>query len=152
MSKIPNLLISSVDGGGYGQNIGAGQTPEQVPAMIGNSMYNTEMPNYPTPYGNPNPDMANFDHWGHFSQIVWKATTEVGCATQECDNGVQDPDSNDAGPFRHFTVCNYKPPGMSFSFSPLSLAGSNHSLGNIQGAYDQVGAPLGQPIVIIEPS
>ncbi|KAL6248576.1 hypothetical protein RBB50_004831 [Rhinocladiella similis] len=116
----------SPGGGGYGQNIGAGYTPNQVPAMIGNDMYNNEMPYYPLPYGVNNPDTSNFGAWGHFSQIVWKGTTGVGCATQQCGT------LQGATFTQYFTVCNYYPPG------------------NIGGAYSNVGAPLGQDIVIIQ--
>ncbi|KIW21587.1 hypothetical protein PV08_02167 [Exophiala spinifera] len=116
----------SPGGGGYGQNIGAGYTPAQVPAMIGNDMYNSEMPYYPLPYGVDNPDTSNFGSWGHFSQIVWKSTTGVGCATQFC------PTLQGATFTNYFTVCNYYPPG------------------NIGGAYSNVGAPLGQDVVIIQ--
>lgn len=73
--------------------------------MIGNDMYNAEMPNYPTPYGEDNPDTSNFGSWGHFSQIVWKATTGVGCATQYCATLEGATFTN------YFTVCNYYPAG-----------------------------------------
>ncbi|OQU99940.1 hypothetical protein CLAIMM_05508 [Cladophialophora immunda] len=116
---------NTAGGGSYGQNIGAGYTPAQVPAMIGNDMYNKEMPHYPLPYGVDNPDTSNFDSWGHFSQIVWKETQQVGSATQFCPNGVVGAEFT-----QYFTVCNYYPPG------------------NVQGAYSNVGAPLGQPVTV----
>jgi hypothetical protein len=110
-------LLSTTGGGGYGQNIGAGYTSTQVPNMIGNDMYNKEMPFYPLPYGLDNPDTTNFNSWGHFSQIVWKSTTLVGCATQFCPNGLVN-----AGFTQYFTVCNYYPPGTMIPF----LVGSKH--------------------------
>ncbi|KAJ5702702.1 hypothetical protein N7488_010250 [Penicillium malachiteum] len=96
---------TSIDGGGYGQNIGYGVESSEIGVMITNLMYNDEIEYYPG-YGS-NPSMTNFDKWGHFSQIVWKATTHVGCATVTCDplDGV---DSSEALPF---TVCNYSPVG-----------------------------------------
>ncbi|OAL37550.1 hypothetical protein AYO20_03057 [Fonsecaea nubica] len=118
---------TAAGGGGYGQNIGAGYTPAQVPAMIGNDMYNGEMPFYPLPYGVDNADTTNFSKWGHFSQIVWKGTQQVGCATQFCPNGVTNAEFT-----QYFTVCNYVPPG------------------NYQGSFSNVGAPLGQPITVIQ--
>ncbi|HVG62901.1 MAG TPA: CAP domain-containing protein [Hyalangium sp.] len=44
---------------------------------------------------------------GHYTQIVWRNTTQVGCATKLCDEN---------SPFSGFTqwriwVCNYSPPG-----------------------------------------
>lgn len=44
---------------------------------------------------------------GHYTQLVWRSTTHVGCATKVCDKN---------SPFSGFTrwqlwVCNYSPPG-----------------------------------------
>ena len=76
--------------------------------MLTNEMYDNEIPYYPLPYGNDNPDMSQFESWGHFSQIVWQSTVGVGCATVTCSSisGV----GNDVAPY--FTVCNYYPPGL----------------------------------------
>ncbi|KAK5047084.1 hypothetical protein LTR84_007027 [Exophiala bonariae] len=116
----------AVDGGGYGQNIGAGYTPNQVGVMITNDMYNGEFSNFPGPFDTDNIDLTNFNNFGHFTQIVWKGTTQVGCATVTCPGGLVN-----AGFTPFFTVCNYSPPG------------------NIRGAYSNVGAPLGQPIHVV---
>ncbi|EXJ93633.1 hypothetical protein A1O1_02025 [Capronia coronata CBS 617.96] len=97
---------TSAGGGGYGQNIGAGAPPSDIPAMITDEMYNGEINYYPA-YG-VEPDMSNFEKWGHYSQIVWKSTTSVGCATQYCPNGLANTGS---GVSPYFTVCNYSPPG-----------------------------------------
>lgn len=102
-------------GGGYGQNIGAGAPDDEIDKMITNQMYNDEMMLYPG-YGGE-PDMSNFERWGHFSQIVWKATTRVGCYTQYCPNGLAGVGSN-VSPY--FTVCNYQPVGKSL-LQPISL-------------------------------
>ncbi|KAJ5904076.1 hypothetical protein N7504_006459 [Penicillium tannophilum] len=98
---------TSIDGGGYGQNIGYGVEASEVGVMITNLMYNDEIEFFPTPYGESDPSMSDFDKWGHFSQIVWKATTHVGCATVVCDP-LGNVDSSEALPF---TVCNYSPVG-----------------------------------------
>jgi uncharacterized protein YkwD len=44
---------------------------------------------------------------GHYTQVVWRSTTHLGCATKVCDKN---------SPFSGFTrwqfwVCNYSPPG-----------------------------------------
>jgi hypothetical protein len=76
--------------------------------MITNAMYNGEMPKYPGPYGSDNVDISTFSAWGHFSQIVWADTTQVGCATQYCPNGLANAGANTPP---YFTVCNYFPAG-----------------------------------------
>ncbi|KAJ9663876.1 hypothetical protein H2198_000636 [Neophaeococcomyces mojaviensis] len=115
----------SAGGGGYGQNIGAGAPENEINKMITNQMYNDEIMFYPS-YGKE-PDMSKFEVWGHFSQIVWKDTTHVGCFTQYCSKGLGGVGSN-VSPY--FTVCNYKP------------------VGNFGGQYAaNVLKPLGQPIV-----
>jgi len=78
-------------------------------------MYNAEISNFPQPYGVDNADTSNFESWGHFSQIVWAATTQVGCYTQYCPNGLANAD----GVPPYFTVCNYQPPGKSLAHIPL---------------------------------
>lgn len=101
----------TTNGGGYGQNIGAGTSPDGVPALITNEMYNNEIGFFPLPYGQAQPDMSNFDSWGHFSQIVWQSTTNIGCATVDCSaSGLT---NTGAGVSPWFTVCNYKPAGTS---------------------------------------
>lgn len=114
-------------GGGYGQNIGAGSPDDQVPAMITNLMYNNEIMDYPGYDGEP--DMSNFEKWGHFSQIVWKETDRVGCYTQHCPNGLSNT-GPDVSPY--FTVCNYLP------------------VGNMAGTYgENVLKPLGKATITV---
>jgi len=112
---------------GSGQKIGAGAPGTEVPAMITNGMYSDEAPYYESLYGQDNPDMSNFHNWGHFSQIVWRNTREVGCATVQCATL-----QNTGGGIRpYFTVCNYAPPG------------------NFGGQYTSVGTGLGKPTVTV---
>lgn len=99
---------TEMDGGGYGQNIAAGVEANNVSAVITDLFYNGEVGYYDGMYGMANPDMTNFELWGHFSQIVWKGTNKVGCATQHCPNGLGNVGST-VSPY--FTVCNYGPPG-----------------------------------------
>ena len=130
---------TAAGGGGYGQNIGAGADPSGVAAMITDEMYNDEIGFYPG-YGSE-PDMSNFESWGHYSQIVWKSTTGVGCATQHCPNGLANTGGN-VSPY--FTVCNYSPPGtfLTLSLSPHTFSADPSSAGNFGGQY---GANVLQP-------
>ena len=98
-------------GGGYGQNIAAGVPSNNISAVITDLFYNGEVGWFADLYGEPQPSMVNFEHWGHFSQIVWQSTTTIGCYTQDCSsnpNKLQNVGS-DVPPY--FTVCNYKSPG-----------------------------------------
>ncbi|KAM0713984.1 hypothetical protein Q7P37_010948 [Cladosporium fusiforme] len=77
---------TEMDGGGYGQNIAAGVKADNVSAVITELFYNGEVGLFEGQYGKDSPDMSNFHEWGHFSQIVWVGTTEVGCATVDCSS------------------------------------------------------------------
>jgi uncharacterized protein YkwD len=118
---------TDMDGGGYGQNIAAGIPADNITAAITDAFYNGEVGWYKAYYGRE--PTANFEHWGHFSQIVWKGTSHVGCATFDCSaTGLSGLTSSNIPP--HFTVCNYKNPG------------------NYDGEYAQnVLQPLGRPTV-----
>ena len=115
------LLNSATDGGGYGQNIAAGAGPEDIGSVITDLFYNSEVRAFEPYYGQPTPKIpgnfeAGFDGFGHFTQIVWKETSEVGCATFDCSGAGKGPKGlgnvgSSVPPF--FTVCNYKGPGMS---------------------------------------
>lgn len=83
--------------------------------MITNLMYNDEFGYYQNLYGQANPDMTYFEKWGHFSQILWKGSVSVGCATVVCPL-LGNVDSSAPSPF---TVCNYYPPGMCCALAPF---------------------------------
>ena len=53
----------------------------------------------------PNMD-ATFEKWGHFSQLVWKESTSVGCHAQFCGKGTMYDDMD-----AWYMVCNYHPRG-----------------------------------------
>ena len=105
-----DAFCSAAGGGGYGQNIAAGAGPSSIGAVISNLFYNGEVNLYweGVAQNNGQPDYNTFESWGHFSQMVWKASTSVACATQHCPNGLSGVGS-DVAPY--FTVCNYYPPG-----------------------------------------
>ncbi|ETS86932.1 hypothetical protein PFICI_00760 [Pestalotiopsis fici W106-1] len=97
---------TSVDGGGYGQNIGAGFLSTAMGQFITEGLYNSEVNNYVYYGGEPN--LNTLSQWGHFSQIVWKSSITVGCYTSDCSaTGL----SNAPGIPPYFTVCNYGPAG-----------------------------------------
>lgn len=120
ISQDYHLLIfcSTVGGGGYGQNIAmsgsTGPTESAKDAsvlaggVISNMWYNSELPLYMPRFSGIIPATDDFMSWGHFSQVVWKGTSSVGCATQYCEAGT-DMFSGDSSGW--YTVCNYKSAG-----------------------------------------
>lgn len=99
--------------GGYGQNLASwgasgdisGKQIETAAAGITDQWYNDEMMNWSF-YGSDNPPAGSDLHaWGHFTQVVWKSSTKLGCATVQCDAGTV------LSLPSWYTVCNYNPPG-----------------------------------------
>jgi hypothetical protein len=106
-----------MDNGGYGQNIAAGVKGDNISAVITELFYNGEERAYADAgnYGKGGEDEndgfndSNFHVWGHMTQIVWKDTTSVGCATVDCSSQGLANTGGNVAPF--FTVCNYYPQG-----------------------------------------
>ncbi|KAL8279046.1 hypothetical protein RQP46_008504 [Phenoliferia psychrophenolica] len=48
--------------------------------------------------------------YSHFTQEVWKSTTQLGCAQATCPAGPPGPFAASYGPWT-FYVCEYNPPG-----------------------------------------
>jgi len=114
---------TSPGGGGYGQNIGYGISSANIAEMLTNLMYNNEFGFFQFNVADP----SGFEEWGHLSQILWKETTHVACATVDC-NGLANVGSGTIP----FTVCNYSPPG------------------NYAGQYGtMVGEPQGAAVVVV---
>lgn len=102
----------------YGQNIamwGVSSGAEElgmggaIKMATTDMWYNGEINNFPEKgYGADTPDMKDFESWGHYTQVIWKDSTEIGCAVQWCPKGtmVGDMDS-------WYMVCNYHPVGKS---------------------------------------
>ncbi|KAL2062231.1 hypothetical protein VTL71DRAFT_6497 [Oculimacula yallundae] len=81
-------------GGGYGQNLAAyGTTADMSSINLGsvaadaitNQWYYGEAANMP--YGQNSPAISNVPEYLHFSQVLWKSTNKVGCATVSCGAG-----------------------------------------------------------------
>ena len=152
-------------GGGYGQNIAAGTQAGDIASVLSNGFYNGEEPHYPSDYGNNNPDMSQFETWGHFSQMVWAKTESVGCYTHTCTPpGASVLDCKpDGTPYlanttckqmggipeaQIFTVCNYYPAGRFFTAQSCYYRQLlRKRLGNYAGEYSNVKAPKGAPTV-----
>lgn len=90
-------------GGGYGQNIAASSESDDVASLISNLFYKNELPIFAPYFGLPDPPKDSFSAWGHLTQLLWKDTTECGCATYDCTGRM--------GGLNFFTICNYKNQG-----------------------------------------
>ncbi|OCK84569.1 PR-1-like protein [Lepidopterella palustris CBS 459.81] len=84
-----------------GQNLAASAPNANVSAQITDSWYNNEIMNY-DPYYNMDSPSGDLDLYGHATQVIWKGSLTVGCATVDCR-------SEALGMW--MTVCNYYPPG-----------------------------------------
>ncbi|EFY87326.1 hypothetical protein J3459_010582 [Metarhizium acridum] len=126
-TKVANTCIfkhqMDVDGGGYGQNLAAAstngdsQTDFGVKA-VGDMWYNGEVGNYQNLY-ETGPGNTPLGDYGHFTQVVWKATLSVGCATVKCQAGTA------LSLESWYTVCNYKVPGNVVAQYPKNVLAPN---------------------------
>ncbi|KAE8454409.1 hypothetical protein EG329_000031 [Mollisiaceae sp. DMI_Dod_QoI] len=118
-------------GGGYGQNLAAYGTTGDIASLdtatlvadaITNQWYYGEAAN--VPYGQNSPAVENVPEFLHFTALVWKASTKVGCATVQCGAGTI---------FSYhslYTVCDYS------------------SEGNVLGEFaSEVAKPIGLPAI-----
>ncbi|KAG6064540.1 hypothetical protein E4U32_000177 [Claviceps aff. humidiphila group G2b] len=119
--------------GNYGQNLAStgtsddisGQEVKSIAQAISEQWYKGEINKFSF-YGIAQPSMDSFHEWGHVTQLLWKDTRQVGCATVKCPAGTI------FGMNSQYTVCNYGPPG------------------NVQGQYgENVFPPLGLDISIV---
>ncbi|KAI0322084.1 PR-1-like protein [Amylostereum chailletii] len=79
--------------GPYGENLAAGTGSFPISAAI--KLWTDESSSYNP--SNPQPS--------HFTQVVWKSSTELGCAVAQCPNLLGD------GQVAAFYVCEYSPAG-----------------------------------------
>jgi uncharacterized protein YkwD len=114
-------------GGGYGQNLAAYGVSSGVGSLnkatlvadaITNQWYYGEVGNMP--YGQDSPNISG-PEFLHFTQVVWKSSSTVGCATVEC------------------------PAGSIFSYASLYTVCDYKSAGNMMGEFiSEVGQAVGQ--------
>ena len=112
----------SAQGGGYGQSIVAGIPADNIGKVITDTFYNPQVSAFDGNYGQAQPDMSNFNNWGFFTQMVWKATQQVGCYSVDCSGkgGLQ---GKPAGASDDWTVCNWWPAGSYIALTtPFSLS------------------------------
>lgn len=96
---LPILVYRTLLAGGYGQNLAASSPTASISVHISDYWYNGEMPLYAGLYGESEPSGSGY---GHFTQVIWKDSTSVGCGTVDCT-------SSSLGMW--YTVCNYWPAG-----------------------------------------
>jgi hypothetical protein len=108
---------TDVDGGAsYGQNyaaLPAGTTDYESSIDMWYSETSLFLPSY---YGQMDPTSRGCSsdgecpEYGHFTQMIWKASEKLGCAIAKCSSysGSNAPDGS-MDPV--FVVCNYSPPG-----------------------------------------
>jgi hypothetical protein len=86
-------------GTGYGENIAASGAALAPAAVV--ALWAGEAASYD--YATNSCDAGTC---GHYTQLVWRSTTSLGCALQQCTTG-----SPFGGGDWWFAVCDYSPPG-----------------------------------------
>lgn len=96
----------------YGTTGALGSASDSVIKAINEQWYQGEVNSFANLYGAASP--SGLGNWGHYTQVVWKGTQEVGCVTTPCNFG---------GMPSMYTVCNYAPAGKSshFTYPVISL-------------------------------
>lgn len=90
-------------GTGLGENLAAAAGTARTPTETSDSWYSEiRLYDFAAP--------GSVDGTGHFSQLVWKASTKLGCAMAICPATSISPDWG-AWPTAQFVVCRYSPQG-----------------------------------------
>ena len=80
---------------GEGENLAGGQSAATAPTQWYEEKPLFEAATNKSGFNDTNPDWVN---WGHYTQMMWSATTKIGCGTAP-------------GPRYQITSCRYSPPG-----------------------------------------
>jgi hypothetical protein len=98
------------EGAGQGQNLfTVSGDAFNVTAGITDSWYKGELPPMMPYFGKKDIPEDVFHSVGHLTQLVWKATTSVGCVSVDCGSDMIVGGST--SPMNKYTVCNYAPAG-----------------------------------------
>ncbi|EMS62872.1 Pathogenesis-related protein PRMS [Triticum urartu] len=97
-------LIHTPDGRPYGENLFGGSGTQWTAADAVNSWV-SEKQYYD--HGSNSCSAPEGDSCGHYTQVVWRDSTAIGCARVVCDS------SDDV-----FIICSYNPPGNYVGQSP----------------------------------
>lgn len=87
---------NSLTHNGAGQNLVWANGPFSLTQLV--NIWGAERPNFTDSTFPAISTTGNWQDAGHYSQLVWSTTTEVGCATA-------------SNPSHFILVCNYNPPG-----------------------------------------
>jgi Cysteine-rich secretory protein family len=68
-------------------------------------------------YNYNDPGAVDFHKIGHFTQMVWKSTSQLGCGRALCSAATSPFNGNGAKGEWVYVVCRYKAPGNVMSFS-----------------------------------
>lgn len=89
--------LMHASGTGYGENLAAGSNVDAARAV---EMWASEIKNYTY-----SPKYAFENDTGHYTQIVWRKTTQIGCGLATCGNSA-------------VVACRYSPPGNFLGQAP----------------------------------
>jgi hypothetical protein len=121
-------------GAGQGQNLfTVSGNAFNATAGITESWYKSELPPMMPYFGKTDIPDDVFHAVGHLTQLVWKATTKVGCVSIDC--GTKMKVGGASSKMNKYTVCNYAPAGNFKSRYATNVARPN-SLSNLGGWAD----------------